>query len=192
DLNPAGATASEAHAASSSQQAGYAVVGGQWHAGLWSGTADSWVDLNPAGATYSFATAASGSQQAGYAFFVGDMGGYDHAGLWSGTADSWIDLHALLPAGFLDSHAQGISTDGINIYVSGYGLNTLTHRYEALLWTRPLCPGDFNHDGFVDGNDYNAFAELFEMADPGADFNANGFVNGDDYDAFAEHFEIGC
>ena len=25
-----------------------------------------------------------------------------------------------------------------------------------------------------------------------ADFNGDGFVNGDDYDAFAEHFEEGC
>ena len=27
---------------------------------------------------------------------------------------------------------------------------------------------------------------------PVADFNHDGFVNGDDYDAFAEHFDAGC
>ncbi|MFO0833582.1 MAG: hypothetical protein U0638_01320 [Phycisphaerales bacterium] len=54
------------------------------------------------------------------------------------------------------------------------------------------CPGDFNRDGFVNGDDYDGFASLFDVADPGADFNHDGFVNGDDYDAFASHFDMGC
>ncbi|MFO0836197.1 MAG: immunoglobulin domain-containing protein [Phycisphaerales bacterium] len=54
------------------------------------------------------------------------------------------------------------------------------------------CPADFNADGFVNGDDYDAFAELFDIADPGADINHDSFVNGDDYDLFAEHFESGC
>ena len=54
------------------------------------------------------------------------------------------------------------------------------------------CPADFDHDGFVNGDDYDFFAEAFDAADPAADFNADGFVNGDDYDAFAEHFDVGC
>ena len=54
------------------------------------------------------------------------------------------------------------------------------------------CPADFNHDGFVNGDDYDAFATLFDAADPGADFNHDGFVNGDDYDGFASHFDVGC
>jgi len=58
--------------------------------------------------------------------------------------------------------------------------------------TAPNCPGDFNHDGYVNGNDYDAFAELFETGDSGADFNHDGYVNGNDFDAFAEHFEVGC
>jgi len=55
-----------------------------------------------------------------------------------------------------------------------------------------VCAADANHDGFVNGDDYDAFAEGFESADPSADFNHDGFVNGDDYDAFAERFEMGC
>ncbi|MFO0834417.1 MAG: GC-type dockerin domain-anchored protein [Phycisphaerales bacterium] len=55
-----------------------------------------------------------------------------------------------------------------------------------------VCGADVNHDGFVNGDDYDSFAEGFESADPSADFNRDGFVNGDDYDAFAEHFEVGC
>ena len=52
--------------------------------------------------------------------------------------------------------------------------------------------GDFNNDGFVNGDDYDAFASAFDAADPNADINNDGFVNGDDYDAFASHFEAGC
>lgn len=61
-----------------------------------------------------------------------------------------------------------------------------------LLPTRPYCPADVNHDDFVNGDDYDAFAEGFENGDLSADFNDDGFVNGDDYDAFAEAFEAGC
>lgn len=55
-----------------------------------------------------------------------------------------------------------------------------------------MCFGDFNCDGFVNGDDYDSFASLFESGDLGADFNHDGFVNGDDYDAFASRFEVGC
>ncbi len=55
-----------------------------------------------------------------------------------------------------------------------------------------LCPADFDGNGFVNGDDYDAFATLFDIADPGADINNDGFVNGDDYDFFAEHFDAGC
>ncbi len=55
-----------------------------------------------------------------------------------------------------------------------------------------VCAADFNCDSFINGDDYDAFAELFEAGDIGADINGDGFVNGDDYDAFAEAFEAGC
>ena len=54
------------------------------------------------------------------------------------------------------------------------------------------CYGDFNCDGFVNGDDYDAFASLFEPGDLGADLNCDSFVNGDDYDLFASAFEAGC
>ena len=138
DLNPAGSTQSSAYAVSGGQQAGLATVGGAFHASLWSGTAASWVDLNPAGSTQSYAFGVSGGQQAGSAL----VGGVYRASLWSGTAVSWEDLSAFLPAGFTSSFAQGISSDGINTYVTGYGFNSLTGRNEALLWTQPIpVPG---------------------------------------------------
>ena len=54
------------------------------------------------------------------------------------------------------------------------------------------CPGDFNADGFVNGDDYDAFAGSFDAGAPSADVNGDGFVNGDDFDVFALAFEGGC
>ncbi|MFO0833773.1 MAG: hypothetical protein U0638_02290 [Phycisphaerales bacterium] len=56
----------------------------------------------------------------------------------------------------------------------------------------PQCWADIDGDGFVNGDDYDFFADAFDVGDAKADFNADGFVNGDDYDGFAEHFEGGC
>ncbi|MBL8760540.1 MAG: hypothetical protein JNL50_04490 [Phycisphaerae bacterium] len=54
------------------------------------------------------------------------------------------------------------------------------------------CPLDFNADGFVNADDFDAFGEAFEHGSPVADFNGDGFVNGDDFDQFALGFEQGC
>jgi hypothetical protein len=93
-LNPAGLPQSMVYAASGGQQAGIAVVGGSWHASLWSGTAGSWVDLHPASANsnQSAVSAMADGQQVGWAS-VGAPNGPAHASLWSGTAASWVDLH---------------------------------------------------------------------------------------------------
>jgi hypothetical protein len=62
-------------------------------------------------------------------------------------------------------------------------------------WTRP-CPADYNHDGFVDGIDYDSFNNAFENPDPAeqirADYNHDGFVDGIDYDLFNNDFETPC
>lgn len=83
------------------------------------------------------------------------------------------------------------STRGIAFLFGGndgyYGNTAETWEYRL----KP-CPADFDHNGFVNGNDYDAFAELFDVADPAADFNGDGFVNGNDYDEFADHFDVGC
>ncbi|MBL8761318.1 MAG: hypothetical protein JNL50_08460 [Phycisphaerae bacterium] len=58
--------------------------------------------------------------------------------------------------------------------------------------TLTICAADFTCDRFVNGDDYDAFASVFDVADPAADMNFDGFVNGDDYDAFASAFDAGC
>jgi hypothetical protein len=81
---------------SGTQQVGWAISGGQFHAGLWNGNAISWVDL---GARDVYGT--SGAQQVGD-FFAG----YPlHAGLWSGTAASRVDLN---PGSAVHSVAYGV------------------------------------------------------------------------------------
>lgn len=62
-------------------------------------------------------------------------------------------------------------------------------------WTgAPIaCPwphlGDFNGDGFVNGEDLDLFAALFVQGDPLADVDCDGFVTGADFDEFAAAFE---
>jgi hypothetical protein len=131
---PAGATDSFARATNGSQQAGWATINGLPHASLWSGTAASWVDLSPAGDEGSVIYAIGEGQQVGYA----TVGGTVRASLWSGSAGSWVDLHAQLPAGFSESAAWGISSDGVNTYVAGYAYNQNTGHNDPILWTRPI------------------------------------------------------
>jgi len=102
DLSPAGSNSwSYASGVYGGQQAGYAWFGSSPHAGMWSGTASSWVDLNPAGATESMSYGIYAGQQVGYAIVPA---GCD-AGLWNGTARSWVDLS---PTGSCESEAYGI------------------------------------------------------------------------------------
>lgn len=56
----------------------------------------------------------------------------------------------------------------------------------------PHCESDFNRDGFVTGDDFDALVDLFVAGDLDADFDTDGFVTGDDFDAFAAAFESGC
>jgi len=54
------------------------------------------------------------------------------------------------------------------------------------------CPSDFNGDGFVTGEDFDAYVAAFEAGNISADFNGDGFVTGEDFDAYNVAFEAGC
>lgn len=54
------------------------------------------------------------------------------------------------------------------------------------------CVADIDGNGFINGDDYDWFAILFEIGHPLADITFDGFVNGDDYDLFSEQYENGC
>ncbi len=54
------------------------------------------------------------------------------------------------------------------------------------------CPADFDGDGFVAGEDFDAFQAAFEAGSITADFDGDGFVAGEDFDAYVAAFESGC
>lgn len=54
------------------------------------------------------------------------------------------------------------------------------------------CPGDYDNNGFVNGDDFDAYVIEFESGNAAADYDNNCFVNGDDFDAFSLRFELGC
>ncbi len=95
--------------------------------------------------------------------------------------------------------AYGVAADGAgNAYVAGGTLGSLggpnagLYDYFLAKFGPSLCPADFNHDGFVTGDDFDSFSLAFIAGDLSADFDHNGFVTGDDFDAYAAAFENGC
>ena len=50
---------------------------------------------------------------------------------------------------------------------------------------------DFDHNSFINGDDFDFFVEAFYYGDPIADWDGNCFVNGDDFDGFVAAFEGG-
>lgn len=117
-LHPPGADSSRANATTDIQQVGQASFAGELHAGLWNGTAESWVDLHPAGATESESVATTGTYQAGHAIFAGA----EHAGTWDGTPGSWTDLNpddwfaSLVKAATNEYQAGGVSTEDYAVF----------------------------------------------------------------------------
>ena len=107
---------------------------------------------------------------------------------WNGTA--WTQRVVSGPTARFDHAMVYDAGRGAMILFGGkYGSGYLGETWQYGL--KP-CPADFDHNGFVNGNDYDAFAELFDVADSAADFNGDGFVNGNDYDEFADAFDQGC
>ena len=133
DLTPTGSEASRAFAVGGGQQVGEVWTGGVGRASLWSGTAGSWVDLSPVGATHSRAQGMGGGQQVGYAFVNDEL----RASLWSGSGASWVDLSVYLPEDYIQSEAFGISSDGVNTYIVGFGVRP-GGTHDAWMLTRPV------------------------------------------------------
>ena len=81
----------------------------------------------------------------------------------------------------IDVHAE----DGVNghSYDGSYG---------AYQFGGALCPADFNADGFVSGEDFDAFVLEFFWGNAAADIDGDGFVTGMDFDTFMDSFVAGC
>lgn len=91
DLRPPGVFGATAFNIHGNQQVGWIYLGlaQPFHAAVWNGTAESFVNLHPPGARTSRANATSGGLQGGEALF----GSQTHAVLWHGTAESVLDVH---------------------------------------------------------------------------------------------------
>jgi hypothetical protein len=82
---------SHAYATDGTRQGGGADFGPSisWHALLWNGSAQDYIDLNPGPGISSRVFAMAPGQQVGQA----GLFGVNRAALWSGTAASYIDMH---------------------------------------------------------------------------------------------------
>ncbi|MCC6125807.1 MAG: PEP-CTERM sorting domain-containing protein [Pirellulales bacterium] len=146
DLSPTAVTRSYAIATIGTQQIGYGsgtATGGNNHALLWNGTAQSALDLNPNGFTSSFAIGTCGTQQVGSGLTA--TGSSQHALLWENTASSAVDLN---PSTFKGSYAS--DTNGTQQV--GHGWGTVTGGYtHALLWSGTANSAtDLNPSGFTE------------------------------------------
>ncbi len=157
----------------------------RWNGTSWSplgsgmaGTSTTWV--------LALDTLPSGELVAGGIFDTAGGVAAKNIAVWDGAA--WRPMSTGTDGGVY-AMAHRTSTD---LFVGGDFLTAGGHDSAYFARWACLCPADFNGDGFVNGDDYDAFASLFDIADPGADLNNDGFVNGDDYDGFASHFDVGC
>ncbi len=103
-----------------------------------------------------------------------------------GTVQLKPGTHKLRVEFFENGGAQGLIAR-----VQGPGIDKQVIPASMLVHTTP-CPSDFNDDGFVNGEDFDAFVLAFVLGDIAADFDDNSFVNGDDFDNFVLAFEAGC
>jgi hypothetical protein len=71
-------------------------------------------------------------------------------------------------------------------------LRTLCGEILTEVVTLTVCPGDYNCDGGVDGNDVDAFIRDWTEASARADVNQDGGVDGADLQAFFDAREGGC
>lgn len=54
------------------------------------------------------------------------------------------------------------------------------------------CRADYNTDGFITFEDFDAFVVSFEAGEAASDFGGDGFLTFEDFDAFVAAFEAGC
>jgi len=183
DIHPAGYGSSSVAGAGDGQVVGVA----DSHAVLWAGGTAAQRELHPAAASTSALTAAKGGLQ------TGNVAG--QAALWAGSPDSHVDLGAWAPAEFLSTFAEDldIAADG-TITVVGWGYNSATGRYEALLWRSVPVAGDIDGDGDVDLGDLAILLAAYNTCagdaayEPAADLDASGCVDLADLSVLLSHY----
>ena len=126
DLGPAGFSSSEVYALDGELQVGIAFKGIKARAGLWRGTASSFVDLTPDEYEVGRALHYSGGWQVGFVRrqdmtrnFSSSLA--DEAALWRGSKDDWFNLNSVLPpqSGLNASVAWSIERNGDRVRICG-------------------------------------------------------------------------
>jgi len=127
--------------------------------------------------------------------YFGDGGGAPWVWVpWRGARD----IELVLTAAGVDLtryslfSCSSVSDDGRTVTGNAY---SSVSGFQVVTWVAILpidCPADYDGDGFVTGEDFDAFVAAFENGDITADFNGDGFVTGEDFDAYVVAFESGC
>jgi uncharacterized membrane protein len=84
---------------------------------------------------------------------------------------------------------NGMTPDGHSFV--GAGRNP-AGRYEAWFAYLGSCPGDFNHSGSINSQDFFDFLNAFFAGDPAADVNHDGLITSQDFFDFLTAFFAGC
>ena len=156
------------------------------HAVTWGPGETAPIDLTPD----DFNAEALGINESGVA-----VGSFSHitlgtrAAAWYGGIKYDLNSRISGDSGWTLYVASAVNDSG---QIVGWGLLAGAPPYERAFLLTPACPADFNADGFVTGDDADAFADAFYWGDMAADFDGNGFVNGDDADGFGAAFYAGC
>ncbi len=118
---------------------------------------------------------------------------HDGLDFWPGELDIFIHSRGtLFPRRVVSLHTSELDSAELSALGLQAGDSDATD-HRMVIADLGLSPSaEMNDDGFINGDDYDAFASFFEAGDVAADLNQDGFVNGDDYDAFASAFELGC
>lgn len=187
DLTPLVALGSAAHGVHGAQQVGEVRWGIYSHAVLWNGVADSYISLHPSGATASVAWGVFDGVQVGSACIPGSC----RATLWRGNSVSAVDLHSYLSTEFNESQARAVWRDLTTTRVVGDAFNTITGRYEAIIWRS--CHADSDGDGTVTVSDIFHFLSAWFAGDTvAANFNDDCCINVGDIFAFLTAWFAGC
>lgn len=135
-----------------------------------------------------------------------------NVGLWGANGIASLNYSLVATAGFsapggvfVDAAGGSSNMHSVTMDTSTLGLRTgqVTIASDAPdqparvvqlvgMVTGVACPADFDGDGFVTGEDFDAFLAAFEVGSVAADFDGDGFVAGEDFTGYVDAFETGC